>query len=386
MLNLDDVVDAQTLLRRTNLRRALQLVFQNSGAETRAEIARGTGLTAATASSLVAELIESRLVVPGAQVTSKVGKPPTTLSINTEHHVILAILIHQFHAQLTLVRLDGTEHETRHISFAPEARESALYEAVSDIAQAYGERILVAGAQIAGTTDGRSVLESVQLQWKDLPLADRLEERLGAPVVLVNDVGAASIAEAAVEKETSGYRLFIHLGVGIGAAVTLDGERPPGPQDRAGEIGHVQVQFDNDARHCLCGRVGCLEAASSLAALLGATFTDAMPPDEIAEAADFVSNERLREAARALGRAIKLIAAFMDAAEVVIGGPGRALGDRFLDLVRAEVSYIPSGTAEVPVRFADLHTSNVIGVAQVALTAALGVRWSADQVRHPLRA
>lgn len=381
MLNGDDALDTQASVRRANLRRALQLVFRNPGSETRAGIARATGLTAATASSLVAELIDLQLIVDGEQAASTGGKRATTLSIAAEHHVILVLVIRPTDARIALVALDGSEVETRRVAFSDESRDQMLDDAVAVIAAEYSGRLLVAGVQLPGTTDGRRVFESVQLGWTDVPLADRFEAVLGIPVLLVNDVDAEAIAEAAREDESSGYRLFIHIGTGIGAAVTLDGELAPGPRDRAGEIGHVQVEFGDDARTCRCGRRGCLESASSMTAMLGDDFDDAMDDETIAALAASADDEHLAEGARALARTIKLIAAVLDAAEVVIGGPARALGERFLPLVQAEVDYTATGTANVPVRYADSDASISTGVAQVALSSALGVRWSPAQLR-----
>lgn len=381
MLNGDDALDTQASVRRANLRRALQLVFRNPGSETRAGIARATGLTAATASSLVAELIDLQLIVDGEQAASTGGKRATTLSIAAEHHVILVLVIRPTDARIALVALDGTEVETRRVAFSEESRDRMLDDAVSDVAAEYSGRLLVAGVQLPGTTDGRRVFESVQLGWTDVPLAERFEAVLGIPVLLVNDVDAEAIAEAAREDESSGYRLFIHIGTGIGAAVTLDGELAPGPRDRAGEIGHVQVEFGEEARTCRCGRQGCLESASSMTAMLGDDFDDAMDDEAIAALAAAADDERLAEGARALARTVKLIAAVLDAAEVVIGGPARALGDRFLPLVQAEVDYTATGTTNVPVRYADSDASISTGVAQVALSSALGVRWSPAQLR-----
>jgi len=381
MLNGDDALDTQASVRRANLRRALQLVFRNPGSETRAGIARATGLTAATASSLVAELIDLQLIVDGEQAASTGGKRATTLSIAAEHHVILVLVIRPTDARIALVALDGAEVDTRRVAFSDESRDRMLDDAVSDVAAEYSGRLLVAGVQLPGTTDGRRVFESVQLGWTDVPLAERFEAVLGIPVLLVNDVDAEAIAEAAREDESSGYRLFIHIGTGIGAAVTLDGELAPGPRDRAGEIGHVQVEFGEEARTCRCGRQGCLESASSMTAMLGDDFNDAMDDEAIAALAAAADDERLAEGARALARTIKLIAAVLDAAEVVIGGPARALGDRFLPLVQAEVDYTATGTTNVPVRYADSDASISTGVAQVALSSALGVRWSPAQLR-----
>ena len=381
MLSTDDGFDTQASVRRANLRRALQLVFLNPGTQTRAGIARATGLTAATASSLVAELIENRLIIEGEQAASTGGKRATTLSVDASHHLILVLVIQPRHVDIALVALDGTEVDIRRVSYSVENRDLALDEAVSAVADEFRGRLLAAGVQLPGTTDGRSVLESVQLKWEDVPLAERFERVLGAPVLLINDVDAEAIAEAGMEESPSGYRLFIHLGGGVGAAVTLDGELAPGPRDRAGEIGHVQVVFGEAARVCRCGQRGCLESAAALGAMLGEEFSDAMDAPEIRELAAQADEKQLDEGARALARAVKLIGALLDPIEVVIGGPATQLGPRFLDRVRRETEYPARGTAQVPVRYADPRVSLAAGAAQAALTAALGVRWNPEQLR-----
>ncbi|ALX66085.1 ROK family protein [Microbacterium sp. XT11] len=381
MLTSDDALDTQGSVRRANLRRALQLVFDSPGMQTRAGIARATGLTPATASSLVAELIEGRLVVEGEQAASTGGKRATTLRMDAGHHLILVIVIRPTDARISLVALDGAEVEAHSITYDAATRERRLDDELARIGAEYAGRLLIAGAQLPGATDGRRVLESVQLGWRDVPLADRFERLLDVPVLLVNDVDAEAIAEAALEEGASGHRLFLHIGVGIGAAVTLDGEPAPGPRDRAGEIGHVQVVFGDEARPCRCGRHGCLESASSMTAMLGEAFDDALDAASIRALADAADPALFDDAARALARTIKLIAAVLDAAEVVIGGPVRALGEPFLERVRAGVAYSATGTADVPVRYAAADGALSLGVAQIALTAALGVRWNPQQLR-----
>lgn len=381
MLNTDDSLDTQASVRRANLRRALQLVFSSPGTQTRAGIARATGLTAATASSLVAELLENRLIVEGEQAASTGGKRATTLSIDTAHHVILVLVVQPAGAHAALVALDGTEVESETIDYTAGDRVQALDDAVTAVAGAYGERLLAAAVQLPGTTDGRSILESVQLRWQNVPLADRFERMLGAPVLLVNDVDAEAIAETGMEECPSGYRLFLHIGGGIGAAVTLDGELAPGPRDRAGEIGHVQVVFGEAARPCRCGQRGCLESAAALGPMLGDSFSDGMDAAAVRALAEAADERALAEGATALARAVKLLSALLDPAEVVIGGPATELGPLFLDRVRQETDYPARGTALVPIRYADPRVSISAGAAQAALTAALGVRWSAAQMR-----
>lgn len=381
MFTHDDALDTQAAVRRANLRRALQLVFQASGSQTRAGIARATGLTAATASSLVAELIEHRLIAEGEQAVSTGGKRATTLSIDAEHHLILVLVVQPTSAYLALVALDGSEVARRSVSYTTQTRDRVLDETVAEVVAAYGARLLAVGVQVPGTTDGRTVLESVQLEWHEVPLAERFETIAGVPVLLVNDVDAEAIAEAGLDAAPSGYRLFIHSGGGIGAAVTLDGELAPGPRDRAGEIGHVQVVFGEAARPCRCGRRGCLESAAAMGPMLGEEFSDALDVPAVRTLVSRADQTLIDDGARALARAIKLIGALLDPIEVVIGGPATELGPRFLERVRAESGYPARGTADVPIRYADPRVAPSAGPAQAALTAVLGVRWSPEQLR-----
>lgn len=381
MFTHDDALDTQAAVRRANLRRALQLVFQASGSQTRAGIARATGLTAATASSLVAELIDHRLIAEGEQAVSTGGKRATTLSIDAEHHLILVLVVQPTSAYLALVALDGSEVARRSVSYTTQTRDRVLDETVAEVVAAYGARLLAIGVQVPGTTDGRTVLESVQLEWHEVPLAERFETIAGVPVLLVNDVDAEAIAEAGLDAAPSGYRLFIHSGGGIGAAVTLDGELAPGPRDRAGEIGHVQVVFGDAARPCRCGRRGCLESAAAMGPMLGEEFSDALDVPAVRALVSRADQTLIDDGARALARAIKLIGALLDPIEVVIGGPATELGPRFLERVRAESGYPARGTADVPIRYADPRVAPSAGAAQAALTAVLGVRWSPEQLR-----
>jgi glucokinase len=97
------------------------------------------------------------------------------------------------------------------------------------------------------------------------PLADRLEEALGAPVRVGNDVQVAVNAE---KKLGAGrpYKSFIGVfwGTGVGGGVILDGTEWLG-RGAAGEIGHMVVKLGG--ARCTCGRRGCLEAYAGRGAM-----------------------------------------------------------------------------------------------------------------------
>ncbi|HSD78853.1 MAG TPA: ROK family protein [Solirubrobacteraceae bacterium] len=90
------------------------------------------------------------------------------------------------------------------------------------------------------------------------PLAATLEEALGAPVRVTNDVGAATDAEALLGagRDLASF-LAVFWGTGVGGAFVQDGHRWRG-RGFAGELGHMVVKVDG--ARCPCGRRGCMEA------------------------------------------------------------------------------------------------------------------------------
>lgn len=96
-------------------------------------------------------------------------------------------------------------------------------------------------------------------------LGPELTNRLGAPVVLGNDVQVAVRAEVVLGAGRGyGSLLGVFCGTGVGGGVVLDGQLWKG-RGSAGEIGHVVVVADGAP--CTCGRLGCMEAYSGRAAM-----------------------------------------------------------------------------------------------------------------------
>ena len=108
-------------------------------------------------------------------------------------------------------------------------------------------------------------LYSVNLHWRDLPLAELVRVTTGLPTVVGHDVRAGLVAEARLGA-ARGARdaLFLPLGTGIAAALMVDGSvlRAGG---WAGELGHVSVVPDGPP--CPCGGRGCLEVIASASAI-----------------------------------------------------------------------------------------------------------------------
>lgn len=104
--------------------------------------------------------------------------------------------------------------------------------------------------------------------WINTPARQMLEDRLQLPVTLNNDANAAAFGEywagAAVGVDLECMVLFT-LGTGVGGGIILNGELYVGPDDTAGELGHMCINFDGPL--CGCGSRGCIEAYASATAI-----------------------------------------------------------------------------------------------------------------------
>ena len=90
------------------------------------------------------------------------------------------------------------------------------------------------------------------------PLAGALQDALGPPVSLGNDVNVATMAEFHLGAgQPYSSLLGVFWGTGVGGGVVLDGKLWLG-RDAAGEIGHMVVKVGG--AKCPCGRHGCMEA------------------------------------------------------------------------------------------------------------------------------
>jgi len=103
-------------------------------------------------------------------------------------------------------------------------------------------------------------------RWRDVPLKDMLQDKLGKKVFLINDANAAALGEFYFGA-ARGARDFIYitLSTGIGGGIVIGGRLYTGAIGCAGEIGHVTI--DDNGPVCGCGNRGCWEALASGTAL-----------------------------------------------------------------------------------------------------------------------
>ncbi|MCP8322620.1 MAG: ROK family protein [Candidatus Methylarchaceae archaeon HK02M2] len=118
----------------------------------------------------------------------------------------------------------------------------------------------VLGIGIAGQVDFKGVVHyAPNLKWRNVPLKEKLEEKLGLPVIVVNDVRAATWGEWRYGSGKGVDDLIVlFVGTGIGGGVISGGKILVGCSNTGGELGHITIVYGG--RSCRCPNMGCLEA------------------------------------------------------------------------------------------------------------------------------
>jgi glucokinase len=163
----------------------------------------------------------------------------------------------------------GEDRRASHTSDGLEAVLQRMVESLDAALDAAGRSradLTTVGVASPGTVDTlRGVVAGAgQLPgWRDVPLRDLMEERLGLPVALENDATAAALGEHAFGAGRGArHMLYITVSTGIGGGIIIDGRLYGGASGAAGELGHIVI--DPQGPPCTgCGSHGCLEILAS---------------------------------------------------------------------------------------------------------------------------
>ena len=152
----------------------------------------------------------------------------------------------------------------------PAAVLSRIAATIERLAAKEGRKPSAVGFGVPGLVDFASgetrFLPNLPTQWRGVPVARILSERLGCPVHLLNDARAATLGESMFGHGRDAQTMVLFtLGTGVGGGVVIDGRLRLGPLGAAGEIGHICVE--PGGLLCGCGCRGCLETIVSGPAL-----------------------------------------------------------------------------------------------------------------------
>lgn len=217
-----------------------------------------------------------------------------------------------------------------------------------------GEQIAAIGVCCPGPLDHVTgmLLDPPNLTgWVNVPLQRMLEERLGLSAPIEHDAKAAALGEFyfGAGREVNDM-VFVVVGTGVGAAIIINGELYRGPNNSAGEVGHITV--DMHGPPCSCGSNGCAEGYMAgpdlglrfreIAADLPLDLPEVIDGRYVAQLAAQGQPQALQvfaQAGQALGIVIATMAHLFDIDFYIIGGSVAQSGDLLLGPTRAAVRY-----------------------------------------------
>jgi len=269
-----------------------------------------------------------------------------------------------------------------------------LIEAIRSVGDAKTiEEVAAIGIGSPGPLDPDTgiIHDTPNMTLKNVPLGPLVQARFNLPVFVDNDVNVGTLGEF-VYGAGRGFQnvVGIFVGTGIGGGLILNGQLWHGSSKNAGEIGHIVI--DPDGPVCGCGNQGCLEAIASRKSIVRdlaeaiqrgrcSVLPDLMGKDKdllkvrsknIAKAyemGDVLVKEVLDRAAAHIGLAVKSLVHLLGAEVFILGGGlVEAIGEPFLEPIRAEVLKCLPGTADnVQVRLSELgDQAGILGAAALA--------------------
>ncbi|WP_165986887.1 ROK family transcriptional regulator [Streptomyces sp. YIM 98790] len=380
---------SQSSLHRANLERVVRAV-RAAGSLTQAEIARTTGLSAATVSNIVRELKDLGTV--DVRTTSAGGRRARSVSLSSDAGIVVGVDFGHSHLRVAVGNLAqqvlAEEAEPFDVDASADQgfdRAEKLVTRLVAMAGVNRGKIVGIGLGVPGPIDvetGTLGSTAILPGWRGTNPREELADRMGVPVHVDNDANLGALGELVWGAGRGAADLaYIKVASGVGAGLVINGQIYRGPGGTAGEIGHITL--DESGPVCRCGNRGCLEtfaAARHVLPLLAVSHgTDLTMPRvvQLAREGDPGCRRVIADVARHIGNGVAHLCNLLNPSRVVLGGDLAEAGELALAPIRDSVGrYAIPGAA----RGLTLVPGALGGRAEVLGALALVLREMGDRV------
>jgi len=338
-------------LRRENRAAVLwSLYFSQPG--TRQDLSAATGLSAASVTNVIRELLNEGIVVEAGSVDSDGGRPRVMLEVNPDHGYVIGADIGETRVRVELFDLAMRERAKADFPLNPREHDvdvvvASVLSGLDSVLTESGiepAAVLAMGVGIPGIVEQRpeALVHGQTYGWEAVPIERLLRAGTDLPLHIENGAKTMGQAELWFGAGRGARNAVVGLiGSGVGASLISGGTTYRGATSSAAEWGHTTVMVGG--RKCRCGSAGCLEAyvgaqailerygrptagndeESALAALVDAADTEPLAAAILDETADY------------LGAGIGSLINLFNPERVILGGwAGLLLGGRLLPRIR----------------------------------------------------
>ena len=335
---------------------------------TRTALSELTGLTQATITKIVGQLIDWGAVSEIDSIGGGVGRRAICLHLNTEKYLVAAVRINRKYINLAVYDMDGRlyDMEQLQISFL-DGVQGSMERLIARLREMLGRvRLPVQsiGVAVPGPFNyrtGRISLMSGFSGWNEIDIKGRLESAFALPVYVDQDANCGALAELwFAESESASDMLFICADRGIGAGLILNSSLYRGAKGFAGEFGHASINVFGP--RCECGNRGCLELYGSTTALESTYRQEIFDPLQPSSVPEHISSQEIMALVRAgdpvacraysktvgyLGVGVVGLINALNPSEVVFSDKLIQGGELFLEVIRATLrQYLLAETLE----------------------------------------
>lgn len=260
---------SKELIRDINSHLILEIILRE-GKISRAALSKQSGLTKATVSAIVLELIEKNLVIEVGSDDTSMGRKPILLTFNASCGHVLSIDLNVDTIATMTSNLLGENCRLK--QYPNTADRDTILPLLISVIREMTEPLEPTPWGVVGICLGihgmvwkNEVLFTPYTSYADLPFRETLEEEFHVPVFLNNEANLSALGEHAFYYHVPNLiGVSVHSGVGVG--VVIDNALYTGANGSAGEFGHTIIE--PDGRPCPCGNLGCLEQYASERAIL----------------------------------------------------------------------------------------------------------------------
>lgn len=350
-----------------SLNRSLILnTIREKGGISRADIAKLTKLTPPTVSNLVKELIESEIIIEGAQGVSRGGRKATMLTINIGNFFIIGLDVGPKHIKGGITDLNAHMIECFKVDIPENITNDGLLSLMEENILKLISKKSISRQNIIGIGVGMHGIVDVEhgislfapnLGLRDVPIKEHLEKKFEMAVKVENDARAMALGETWFGSGSGvNSSVFINVGRGIGGGIILNGKLHHGKNCIGGEIGHMTINIDGPL--CSCGNHGCLQAFATGPRIVERAvkeiaigkesllmqMTNGKPKNisgeliyEAAKQGDTLSRKLLYETGRYLGLGLTNLIHIINPERIVIGGGVSQSGHFILNSLKKTV-------------------------------------------------
>jgi predicted NBD/HSP70 family sugar kinase len=254
-------------------------LIRRQGTVSKIDLLEQSQMTGSTLTRTLDELASHGWLLEAGLGESTGGRRPILYQTNPAAGYVFGLDISRMTSKLILCDLHMNKLESASWIMDKRMTPEYLLEDIASSASAMLAAHGIAASSILGMGVGAvgpldrftgTVLEPLYFPadgWRNVRVADFLQERLGIPVWLDNGANMAIVGESWSDRNRDyQHLLYVHLGVGIRSAMMSNGKVVYGAVDMEGSIGQMIIQTDGP-RLGDHGNYGCLETFASIHAL-----------------------------------------------------------------------------------------------------------------------